>query len=337
MKTQARRATYEGQPVRTTTILCVAVAVLSLTTVYLTVQMYGGALRGLYEREPVEERVNPEKKCAFPIVYNKAPKTASSFLKAVITNWSKEIGRPVYKCPSTNIRSGILLPDCVPAVGPLDDSSCGVLATHLVLNANAKALLAKRMPEYKVIASTRYPPHRIISLYMFNRKIHSDDRDLEKGLKYYLDTYNPWHQFNYLTGEARTGECPLDLYQLRDITSLVSTFDIIVDVNLRHESNVILKHFNLFEIPDQPDLSQRLKEFGAVRANISAAHMDLLKQKACVEFELHRAMLYRMASLYEKATGNSCIRGDTMNSCISEKEEDFLKSSWTLDYSPMKP
>lgn len=302
--------------------------VLSITTISLSLRTFGDQV--------LESRTLLTKKaCDFPIVYNKAPKTASSFLKAVITNWSRQVGRPVYRCPSTNIRSGILLPDCVPEDG--GDPSCGVLATHVVLNGNARALLAKRMPNYKVIASTRYPPHRIISLYMFNRKIHDDDPDLEKGLKYYLDTYNPWHQYNYLTGEARYGECPLDLYQLRDITSLVSTFDIIVDVNLRDESNTVLNHFNLFEIPEQPDLSDRLKEFGAVRANISSENLDLLKQKSCVEFELHRAMLYRMASLYEKATGKKCIHDDSMNSCISEKESEFLKSTWTLDYSPMKP
>lgn len=327
MKTQGRRSAYEGQSVRLTTILGVSVIVLAITTMSLSLRSFRDQV---FESR---EKIVTKKRCEFPIVYNKAPKTASSFLKAVITNWSRQVGRPVYKCPSTNIRSGILLPDCVPE----EPDSCGVLATHVVLNRNARTLLATRMPLYKVIASTRYPPHRIISLYMFNRKIHDDDPDLEKGLNYYLDTYNPWHQYNYLTGEARYGECPLDLYQLRDITSLVSTFDIIVDVNLREESNAILKHFKLFQIPEQPDLADRLKEFGAVRANISVDNLELLKRKTCVEFELHRAMLYRMASLYEKATGKKCIQDNSMDSCISEKESEFLKSSWTLDYSPMKP
>lgn len=325
MKTAARRAVMDGSWVRMTWLLSAAIIAATVVSIpYMLRPMTG---------EMLADRHIERKRCDFPIVYNKAPKTASSFLKAVITNWSKEVGRPAYKCPSTNIRSGILLPDCVPE----EPDSCGVLATHLVLNHNARTLLAKRMPDYKVIASTRYPPHRILSLYMFNRKIHDDDPDLEKGLKYYLDTYNPWHQYNYLTGEARTGECPLDLYQLRDITSLVSTFDIVIDVNVREESNKILKHYNLFQIPEQPDLADRLKEFGAVRANISSEYLDMLRDKACVEFELHRAMQYRMASLYEKATGEKCIQGDSMNNCITERESEFLKSSWTLEYSPMKP
>lgn len=272
--------------------------------------------------------------CDFPIVYNKPPKTASSFLQDVISNWSRQVGRNDYRCSRTPLVASAVLPECIPRSG----DSCGILNSHIFMTPSTRRLLSQRLPKYLTLTSIRYPPHRIISMFLFTRRLrqdqlHQDSPHILAALDSYLRSFNPWRLYNYHTGDTRTGTCPLREDEVRDIYSFSATVDIVVDVSLRQESNVILKHFDLFQIPAVDDLAARPKERGTTQAKLPQQHLDMLRNISCVEMELHRALQVRMASLYELASGQLCLTHGVMkklDSCIARRERQVLTNSWLI-------
>lgn len=307
-------------------VLACAVVVTALVTFFLTT--YSNVRSVVVEKSALEP-VGLDKKCEFPIVYLKPPKTASSFIQTVVLNWSQTVGRPSYICADTPLLTSVILPDCLPQVA----EPCAVFSSHIFFNKRARGLLEERMPGYKTVVSTRFPPHRIVSMYMFVNNLRESDPDLFKGLDYYLTGFNPWRHFNYLTGETRTGECPLTYEDRRDIANVASLYDVVIDVNALEESNAILKHFNMFTLPAVSESSDREKHRGAAKLTVPEAMLQKLRSKVCVEEELHRAFQIRMASLYEKITGVSCFvdgHWKKLDNCIMKKERQTLQGSWTI-------
>lgn len=282
-----------------------------------------------------KQLLSTQTKCDFPIVYNKPPKTASSFLQKVISNWSQQVGRNDYRCSRTPLVTSAVLPECIPQSG----DNCGVFNSHVFMTAPTRRLLDQRLPNYRTLTSIRYPPHRIISTFLFTHKLRKDhlrhdNVEVLSLLENYLRSFNPWLLYNYHTGDARTGSCPLSEEQIKDIYSFSSTIDIVIDVNIREESNIILNHFNLFQIPSVNDLSKRPKERGTAQVRLPTTHLELLRNVSCVEMEIHRALQTRMASLYEMATGKVCVvHGvlDILDSCIAQRERGgILNNSWVI-------
>lgn len=271
-----------------------------------------------------------KQRCPYPIVYNKPPKTASSFITTVMRDWANATSRPSYKCSMTPIMTSVLLPDCLPKT----PDSCAVVHNHIFLSPSTTAFLRQRLPGYRVITSTRYPPHRIVSFYLQIHGLTADKpEDILPGLNTYLERLNPWAFYNYHTGERRTGSCPLSKEDMVDIFDISTRYDMVIDATLRTESNIILKHEGLFQLPEVPAVSDREKERGAWRWKLPPDTVELLKRKTCVEVELHKMFQIRMARMYEVATGKPCLRhgGDTrasISSCIEDRERELLKDNW---------
>lgn len=264
--------------------------------------------------------------CDFPIVYNKPPKTASSYIQTVISNWTRDTNRGNYMCSTNPIVTSAVLHECLPQEG----DACGVFNCHIFMSQAARGLLEQRLPNYRLLTSTRYPPHRIVSYFLQINSLKVDSSpDFHKALRWYLLNYNPWRLYNYHTAEERMGSCPVTNEEMRLIFNLATSFDIVIDANLRDESNAILRNFNMFQLPPVAD-ANRNKERGAYRLALPNDIKGLLKNISCVEVELHKALQVRMASLYQQATGTSCVQHSprhTLSSCIEEKEKEVLKDN----------
>lgn len=262
--------------------------------------------------------------CDYALVYNKPPKSGSSFIQTVITNWSEEQGRNNYKCSQRPVQTNLLLEECIPET----PDYCGILNCHVFLNSHTKKLLEYRLPGHRLLTSTRYPAHRIVSFFLhLNHLKYSDFDDGNfTTLLHYLSEYNPWRLYNYHTGQDRMGKCPLDYGEKIVIASLAQQYHIVIDVNLRNASNDILKHHGLFQLPKLNEGEQRNKDRGAYKLKLPPNVRDAVYQVSCVERTLHAALQVRMASLYERATGEQCIYGNT--NCIQDMEKEALKSNW---------
>lgn len=274
------------------------------------------------------------KVCDFPIVYHKPPKTAGTYIQTLITEWAKRTGRSNYLCGGRRaIETVMYLHECVSR----EDDGCGILNAHLVLTPQATAILGQRLPNYRLLTSTRYPAHRIVSLFLqlnlFKTENMTDAAAVEKGLQDYLrDQYNPWGQYNFYTGGHRKKTaCPLRQSERMDIFNVASQYDLVVDANLPEISNVILKDYGLFQFPEHAD---PVNVRGAGELKLSEETLDLIRNVSCVEDELHRALHLRMASLYEKATGEACVesgRIDDLKTCLDERERANLKQhTWLV-------
>lgn len=265
-------------------------------------------------------------KCAFPLVYHKPPKTASSFIQSVITEWTEETGRGNYICAQRPAESNILLHECVSSSG----DACGVLNCHIFLDSHARALLTERLPNHRLLTSTRYPPHRIVSFFLHLNNYRASNLQNETGnvmneLRQYLSEYNPWKLYNYHTGEARSGACPLTQGEKVTIFSMAARYHIVIDANLRHVSNAILKQQSLFTLPHVE--GERNKDRGAYKLSLPGDIQNTIQHVSCVERVLHRSLQLRMASLYETATGTPCVFQDG-STCIEHLEKEALQSNW---------
>lgn len=283
--------------------------------------------------------------CDFPVVYNKPPKTGSTTIRKLMLDWANHTRRAAYPCSNLPLDNAVVIHECLPR----DADPCGVLSAHLVLAPSMLQLIERRLPNFRLLTTTRYAPHRIISYFMQVHQVvvpaspsntsaapemiggggRVDELDYD-ALRWYLSSMNPWRLYNYHTGDTRTGSCPLSHEEMSHIFATATRFDIVVDPNLPQHSNAILQHFNLFSIPhDTPRLN--------VRHSSAAVHslppdiLKLLRNVSCVEVELHKALLLRMASLYELATGRPCIRHGprlSLTSCLEDEERQVLNSSW---------
>lgn len=314
--------TYILATVGTLTMLLTILTMLEVWT-----GVHSGTGRGLISRYSLE--MNDDATCKDghrALIYNKSPKTASSFIQDLIINWTEREGRPLYQCyrppllTLTNIRS------CLPA----KPDPCGVFSCHVFLEPYTSRLFTQYFPNHLLATSTRYPGHRIVSMFLFSRRMRDDDPRVPYALGRFLEGWNPWTLFNYHTGLRRTGSCPLSLDEKLDIFAVASRFDVVIDANARTASNIILKHHRLFTLPSVP-IEDRNKERGAVRVNMSKDLLDALRNVVCVEEELHRAFQFRMARLYEDASGNECIFDQSMpkpDTCIEHEERDSLENYW---------
>lgn len=267
-----------------------------------------------------------KERCEFAVVYNKPPKTASTFIQGVITNWTEETRRPNHICANQSLESALYLHECLPRAA----NPCGVVNCHLVLTPSINAILTRRLPNYRLLTSTRYPPHRIVSNFLqVNLFQAHESAIMHTELTNYLrDKFNPWKLYNYHTGEHRTGCCPLRMEEKTLIVDAVTKYDLVIDANLPHISNAILKHHGLFQLPVQAD---RVNNRGASTFTLPTQAVHALQNVSCVEQELHKALQMRMASLYEQATGFSCIqhgRPNDLASCVGTEEKEALRENW---------
>lgn len=262
------------------------------------------------------------------LIYTKSPKTASSFIQNVLVNWTEATGRPLYQCYRAPLLTLANIQSCLP---PRPDP-CGVFSCHVFLEPFTSRLFAHAFPNHLLATSTRYPPHRIVSMFLFSRKMRDDDPRVAFGLARFIAAWNPWTLYNYHTGESRTGACPLSEDEKRDVYSVASRFHVVVDANARLASNVILRRFALFNLP-LVNVEDRDKERGAVRVNMTDDLLNALRNVACVEEHLHRAFQIRMARLYEEASDRECILDPRMpipDTCIEREERESLKGYWRL-------
>lgn len=267
------------------------------------------------------------------VIYNKSPKTASSFILNVMINWTKSEKRPLYRCYLGPLQTSASIKSCVPK----RPDPCGVFTEHVFLDPSVTQLFAQRFPNHLLLTSTRYPGHRIVSFFLFIRDFRDDDPTVLESLSGYLRRYNPWGLYNYHTGESRDGSCPLTKDEKKLVYAAVSRFDIVIDLNSVRASNAILKHHNLFTLPERTELKDRHKERGAVRVNMTDELLQLLGTKVCVENELHLAFQFKMADLYERATGEKCMfdpEFPTPDTCVTREERETLKDYWHVDQLP---
>lgn len=270
--------------------------------------------------------------CPFPIVYNKPPKTAGTYVQTLITNWAAQTGRGNFLCGGRRaVETSVYLQECVPR----DDDGCGVVNCHLHLTPESKDILRRRLPNYRALTTTRYPAHRIVSLFLqlnlFKSNEIKDHVEMEKLLQYFLQyKFNPWTLYNFHTGQYRKGSCPLRRVDTIDIFRLAGQYDLVVDANLPKVSNDILRDHGLFQFPN---IADEKNVRGAAHLSLSDETKQMIRNVSCVEDALHKALHLRMASLYEKATGKPCIehgRIEELSSCLLEMEQRSLNSSWRV-------
>lgn len=290
---------------------------------------------------------NESSECAFPIVYNKPHKTGSTFLKAHLANWAKSKKRPLYDCGGNDLDSAARLHDCVQA----GSSSCGVMNAHLVLSGQTLSYLEKVLPNFRLMTSTRYPPMRILSAFLQYHKIEGADVKGKEGnelfRKFMHDIYEEWGLYNFHFGDTRVGSCPPTRAERAHIYEAMGRYDIVVDLTLPDVSNIILRRFGLFNYTEIME-----SQSGLTAANVRGSSLDalddeskeLMKNKSCIEWAMHRAMQNRMASTYDKARGtfnipysSRCLppgRLETITSCLEGREKVSLGSVWdpALEY-----
>lgn len=238
--------------------------------------------------------------CNAPIVYNKPAKTGSTSIQSAMIAWAKSSGRRGIKCSSYIAKASMQLRECI----PYDSSRCAVLTTHMELDRDTRELLANRLGgRFVSVTSTRAPVQRIVSLYMQMRRMRVDEaRKNMSDIESFARGLNPWDLYNYHSGEARTGSCPMEEVEKRVLVKLVKHYDIVVDMDLREHSNAILKSHDLFQVS-----KERINVRGSRRLVLNDKVKESIKRVSCVEEEMHRLFRLRMASLYEKATGKACL------------------------------
>jgi len=243
-------------------------------------------------------------KCAYPIVYNKPHKTGSTTIQMFALRWAQKKGRPAYKCSGFIQKARFQIRECIPH----DSSGCAMVATHIELDDITRELLENRIGKFKTITSTRRPDHRILSSFMQTRHLTISRANLDKNgtladLKRFLIDFNPWKVYNYHTGRFVQGTCPMSPSEEHRLVKLVNRYDIVLDVDLIHQSNTILAAHDLFQLSANSTVNSR----GSTMLQLDAEARELLRSKMCVEDELHRLFRFRMASAYEKARGKKCL------------------------------
>lgn len=291
----------------------------------------------LYETLSKTERL---KRCPFPIVYNKPAKTGSTFIQRAIEQWALKVHRPIYKCGSIGSETILKLSECLP-YKDFRTQECGVMTNHIDIDNNINTILNQRMPNYRLITSTRYSPHRVVSNYLqaYHIRINSTNNDISEGLKNYLtnefdpEVLLPAH-FGFDLPDIIP--CPVSNLMKKRIYSSVANYFIVIDVNLVKESNIILNHFGLFQLAVSED--SKVNRRGAGECVFDDDVKKLLYNVTCFDREVHLALQMRMASLYEMVTGIQCFKRSrsSLFNCLQSKESQLLKETWHLDERLMK-
>lgn len=266
-------------------------------------------------------------------MYNKPPKTASTYIVSVVDDWTRKTNRTHYRCSHAHLSTALTLRECLPR----DGDSCGVITSHLQLVPGVRDILRTRLPQHVLLTSTRYPAHRIVSLYLEENNLTSSALRSPASwdkLREYLRTYNAWQLFNYNTGQNYYGRSALTEHEKHQIFYSAMQFDVVINAQLVAESNVILDHFGLFKLPAAEHAVRKLVR-GAEHLAVPDDVKEMLRFASRVDIQLHRALLVRMASVYEKASGVQCVthgRMPVLASCLEQRERDILRraGAWLL-------
>lgn len=263
--------------------------------------------------------------CAYPFVYNKPHKTGSTFVAATIRKWATAVGRDQYYCSSYFQLTPIRLKECLPE----RVNRCGILNCHIHLVPELRPLITAKLPDFRMVTSTRYAPHRILSFYMQSRYLIQPNKSVLPDVKHFLlHEFNPYALASYHTEvPLQLKTCPLALGEEESIMAAVAKYDVVVDVTLKEESNAILKKAGLFSI----ESSARLNSRGSSQFPLDNELRDILYNVSCYDRAVHNALLLRMASLYEAATNKSCIRHGRLHrtsSCLHDHQRRVLNDTW---------
>lgn len=289
----------------------------------------------------------PAYRCNFSIIYNKPPKTASTFIQGKFSSWARKNRRRVFTCTSQAFITNLILHECVPQT----NDGCGVLNCHVVLSPPLLSFLRTRLPNARLITSTRYPPARILSLYLqiYNLRgsaLKNTDGN-ERFRRWLKNSYSPWDLYNFhfghnfpdrLVKKNATGTtCPLSKVETRSILEAISRYDIVIDMNLVEATTTILKHFGLFEIFDS---EKRSNNRHSSLTLLDKESLQLLKNVSCVERVIHFGLQMRMASLYSKVSRKSCITAGRLpgfqyskpavKTCLASAERAALGEEWVF-------
>ena len=171
----------------------------------------------------------------------------------------------------------------------------------MVLNPSLERMFERKLGKDVLwMTSTRSGRERRLSHFLQVNRIRHDAAALD-DLKSYLKRANPWHDYNYMNGELRNSPCPVSWTDSQSITEMASKYDIVIDADLPDVSNVILKHFGLFQLTDSS-----VNVRGASNLVLDDETEELVKKASCVDEEMHKLLRVRMGSLYEMITGIPC-------------------------------
>lgn len=252
--------------------------------------------------------------CPRPILYNKPHKTGSTSIKADLLAWAASQHRPAYVCsPHINV-SQIRIRECVPPEVHRSRCRGPVIAAHIRLDDSLLNILTSYIADKPLlVTSTRSPETRITSQFLQYQHTKLQlgkplPPKLEAALQSFLRNWNPWQLYNYHTGSSILSPCPLSYGDRRRLEIFVNRYDVVIDVDRKNVSNVVLKSFDLFQ------LSGRVENVRGTGSAIFTSLTDqLLANVSCVETEMHRLFSLRLASLYQRASGERCLEFDKVH------------------------
>lgn len=300
-------------------------------------------------------------RCNFSIVYNRPPRTASAFFEDELLKWGTTHNRTVYDCGHDRLLTTLRLPECLAITSAqwknltsksishkqedngtgsraYRDDGCGLLSGRMVLSGRALATVRKTLPSSMMLTSTRFPPVRILSHFLEEFGLNESNLrqdDVQDELATYLrDSFSPWEMFNFHFGTHVGGSCPQSRTEGLKILGAVTRYGAVVDIGLPKESSAILEALGLFtldniELGDQHRKNVRRETLLLLRDDVAG----LLRDKACVEMKLHRALQLRMASVYETLTGTQCFDSGKLeetSSCLRKAEEVVYGRTWDV-------
>ena len=279
--------------------VCVAAAVVLLAAV----SRQGEVRAGLQRLTAAGNATAGARWCDAAIVYNKPHKTGSTTIQQGLLAWARASGRRAVACSPYVARNSMALRECIPVA----ERRCAVVASHLELDDGTRRLLRRRLGgDFVSVTSTRAPEARLVSLYLQTRQISAREAGARMpDMAAFLRRHNPWELYNYHTGGARAGACPLDEPGRQAVVNLVKHYDVVLDVDEREVSRAILRDWGLFELS-----RKRLNRRGGDELVLSARVKQALRNVTCVEEEMHRLFRLRMASLYGKATNKPCLSSE---------------------------
>lgn len=281
--------------------------------------------------------------CNLTLMYNRPPKTGSTFIREYAKKWSNANRRKVLWCGHHSIEVALRVRDCI----PVNTTLCVSLIDHMHVTDDVRLLLEQRLPNVIYVTSIRYPPLRILSHFLETYKLtaskaFASPQGKDRFKQFLLHEYDPWSFINYHFGPSNQGiqtlksrgQCPNTTEDHYILNNLASRYDVVLDVSQVEESNALLALNGLFTLPDVSKGEGEAKnERGSRLASLHPSILTLLREKSCVEMELHRALQRRMATLLDNTSvqiaGSRCyrvVRATRESNCIEDKEAELLGS-----------
>lgn len=255
------------------------------------------------------------------IVYNKPHKTGCTYIQTQLKTWAKRHKIPFRKCTWNYAENVARFRECVP------DGSPQVLAFHFYWSQEVKSILTEKFNSVFLLTSTRHPRMRIPSLFLQIKKwgaeyVSKHKKIFDKEFKRFISDMNWIDLFYYHTGEHINKTFPLSNDSKQKIHEISGKYHAVIDLDLKNESEYILKKMNLFSVFTGKMENVR----GSNQLNLSKTSIQLIDRTFCAELELHKALLFRMSMLYDVQNDNQCNRSNylysyDLNSCLFEKSE----------------